>query len=159
MFTYANQEEHNDVQNCMNMLDNWSLSASGDGCFWVQPRKSVLKLQEVCGLLKRIHRTFSDTRFNVMVFHFDGVVAHRSLWLIVLRLLTAFAKSMGCDCRIIRAESEARRIDTPAIPSVKEVGPASAPRSSQMMLLNGVCVVIESKAAGARLARGSACQN
>lgn len=159
MFTYVNQEEHSELRHAMNMLDNWSISASGDGCFWVQPRKSVLKLQEFCGLLKRIHRTFSDSRFNVMVFHFDGVVAHRSLWLIVLRLLSAFGKSMGCECRIIRADADSRKKEAAAIPSVREVGLATAQKSNQMMLLNGVCVVLESKAAGARLSRGSACQN
>lgn len=153
MIKFADRKEENVVKDVLNTLDRWYIAASGDGCLWIQPRHPVLKLQDFCTLVKRIHRIFNDHRFDVVIFHFDGVEAPRSLWLIILRLLTALAKTVQADCRVIRSikvnGAAPSGFDRPGNDSglAKREDPPK-----RLMKLNGISVVMESRSAGAPLA-------
>jgi hypothetical protein len=141
MIKLADQKEDQIVNDVMNALDRWYVAASSNGCLWIQPRQPVLNLLDFCTLLKRIRRVSSAHQFKALVFHFDGVKSPRTLWLVILRLLTAFAKTMQTDCRIIRtipvSHGEAEKI----------AGlPESGTSSKRLMELNGISVIIESDA-------------
>ncbi len=144
MIRFAEQSEENVVEDVLNVLDRWYIAASGDEVLWVQPRRNVLDLRDFCTLLKRLHRLFRDHPAKVLVLYFDGVEMPKSLWLIVLRLLSAFAKSMQTDCRIIRsvkvrASSDADRAKTDTNSELKDPGCRSKP----MMKLDGISVMIK----------------
>lgn len=103
MIKFTEPKCENLMNDVLNSLDKWYIAASVDGSLWIQPRRPVLDLLDFCALVKRIHRMFDDHRFEVVTFHFDGVQAPRSVWSIVLRLLTALAKSVDTECRVIRS--------------------------------------------------------
>lgn len=147
MIRFAESKDENLTNDVFNTLDRWFIAASGDGCLWIQPRRVELTLLDFCTLVKRIHRMFNENRFEVVIFHFDGIQAPRSVWTIVLRLLTALAKSVQTDCRVIRSikvngqppegsdrltrtEGQSRRLETPG----------------HTIHLNGVSVVMEPRA-------------
>lgn len=150
MNRFAGSKEVDIVQDVMAVLDRWYIAASGDGSLWVQPRHRDIRLPEFCSLLKRIHRVFDDRRFNALVFHFDGVEVPRSLWLIMLRLLTAFARLMQTECRVIQSVKVKKDLPAPGDLSTSD-GPAPTRTNSSPPItrLDGISIVIESKPAGA----------
>lgn len=151
MIRFAEPSEENVVEDVLNVLDRWYIAASGDEVLWIQPRRNVLDLRDFCTLLKRLHRLFRDRPAKVLVLYFDGVEMPKSLWLIVLRLLSAFAKSMQTECRIIRSirvrsASDADRAKMKANSEGKESGCRFRP----MMKLDGISVMIQPGTNGGR---------
>jgi hypothetical protein len=145
MIKLADQKEDQIVNDVMNALDRWYVAASSNGCLWIQPRQPVLNLLDFCTLLKRVRRVSGDHQFKSLVFHFEGVKSPRTLWLVILRLLTAFAKTMQTDCRIVRSI----RVSRGEAERIAEV-PESGSPSKRLIELNGVSVIIEPSASATR---------
>lgn len=144
MIKFAETKYEDFTNDVLNALDRWYIAASGDGCLWIQPRRSVLNLLDFCVLIKRIHRIVNEHRFDVMIFHFDGVRAPRSVWAIVLRLLTALAKAVETDCRVIRSV----KVNAQPPADFHRFGNAPDPADRREVLrrtvdLNGISVVME----------------
>jgi hypothetical protein len=146
MIKFAQSKDENIIKDVLDALDRWYIAVSSDGCLWIQPRRPVLSLLDFCVLIKRIHRIFNDHRFDVVIFHFDGVQAPRSVWAIVLRLLTALAKSVETDCRVIRSvkvnaepPADFHRVGNAADPADR----LEAPRRT--VDLKGISVVMETR--------------
>ena len=153
MAKFAVSKNETLMNNALNALDRWYIAASGDGCLWIQPRQPVLSLLDFCVLVKRIHRMFNDQRFDVVIFHFDGIKAPRSVWTIVLRLLTALAKEVRTDCRVIRSIKVNARppAESERICNDRESAQQLEP-SHRTIKLDGISVVMESRANGQRAA-------
>ncbi|QDV89844.1 hypothetical protein RAS2_09190 [Phycisphaerae bacterium RAS2] len=96
--------EKDSTAHIQHMLDRWYIAASGTGSLWLQPRGPNLSLREFCLVFKRIAKIFEYHRFDAVIFYFDGIEAPRSLWLIVMRLLTALAQRLQTNCRVIRTD-------------------------------------------------------
>lgn len=122
----------------------WHFVATEDGRLWIQPRQPVLNLRDFCILLKRLQRSSKNSRTSVLVLHFDDVQASRSMWRIVFRLLAAYAKSTGMDCRVIRSidhrKSESKDVERTAEVVCRRA--AAGPR--QLIRVQSVSVVIRS---------------
>jgi hypothetical protein len=141
---FPDRDEQESLTDSLGLIDRWYIATSANGSLWIQPRKDVLELREFCTLLKRIHRAFSDRRFNVLILCFDGVETPRSLWLIMLRLLTAFAKVMQANCRIFRCLEDAGHAAVGCRKPESAPGAKGPPRHSKpMMKLNEITIIIE----------------
>ena len=144
MIKIAESKEPNIMNDVLNALDRWYIAVSSDGCLWIQPRRSVLSLLDFCVLIKRIHRIVNEHRFDVMIFHFDGVRAPRSVWAIVLRLLTALAKAVETDCRVIRSVKVNAQPPADFHPLGNATDPAERLEAPKRTVdLNGISVVME----------------
>lgn len=144
MIPFADSKNVNPMNDVLDTLDRWYIAASSDGCLWIQPRRAELTLLDFCTLVKRIHRMFNDHRFEVVIFHFDGIQAPRSVWTIVLRLLTALAKSVQTDCRVIRSIKVNGQPPAGSDRGGNVEGPANRIETARRTIhLNGVSVVME----------------
>lgn len=125
------------------MLDRWYMAASGTGSLWLQPRGPNFSLREFCLVFKRIARIFEYHRFDAVIFYFDGIEAPRSLWLIVMRLLTALAQRLQTNCRVIRTDRpSSTRAAIHELADLSTLSPKSKSGTATMKL-DGVSVVIE----------------
>ena len=143
MIMFPDRDEQKSLVDSLGLIDRWYIATSANGCLWLQPRKDVLELREFCTLLKRIHRAFTERRFNVLILSFDGVETPRSLWLIMLRLLTAFAKVMQANCRIFRSLKAAEHVGVGCRKPASALEAEETPRHSKpMMKLNEITIII-----------------
>ncbi len=125
------------------LLDRWYIAASGSGSLWLQPRGPNLSLREFCLVFKRIAKIFEYHRFDAVIFYFDEVEAPRSLWLIVLRLLTALAQRLQTACRVIRTDRRpANKASLNELTGLASLSPKPNSAAATMKL-DGVSVVIE----------------
>ncbi len=128
------------------LLDRWYIAASGSGSLWLQPRGPNLSLREFCLVFKRIAKIFEYHRFDAVIFYFDGIEAPRSLWMIIMRLLTALAQRLQTACRVIRTDRpSSTRGAIHELADLSTLSPKSNSRAATMKL-DGVSVVIEPQA-------------
>src|SRR5262245_14085917 len=137
-----NRSKEEVINDVLRMLDRWYFAISADGCLQIQPRQRVIELRDFCVLMKRIHLAFKSQGFTRLILHFDDVETSRNLWVIVLRLLTAFAATVNTDCRIIRTVSPSSR-DTFEVFDRNYVSDMTRTAASQSVVrLDGICAVI-----------------